>query len=298
MSVQQQLGLEDDGLLVQQIRERWSTWSAHDERLAAVEELDEFRDWLRSADVEERDDALYALAKMAANDTDEDWDATDAVCAAGALAWALLPGAASLAARMAGFTPNIDKLVAVQLWIEVRSFPWQRRRRVAANILAATRAGVLLDLGENSQVGRTDRAWSKTFLVDRELLQGEWAETDMYLNKNADMPMGLTVNLHDEPTSAQEVADVLDWGVREGVISDRDRLFLSELIAEAETTVPARGRTANGGLGGREITRRVGERLGVSSATVRRHLNRSVAALSSASDRYDALPAVMDRYVA
>lgn len=279
MSVQQQLGLEDDGLLVQQIRERWSTWSAHDERLAAVAGFDELRDWLRTADVEERDDALYALACMAAKDAGDDR------FAGAALAWALLPGAATLAARLAGFSPRIDDLVAAQLWLEVRSFPWKRRRKVAANILAATRAGVLLDLGDIGQVKRSDRVWVNTKLLGHEFIQCErWATTEADLDDKT--RERLSVGFYAEPTSAQEIEALLAWGVREGLISERDGVVLTELIDEAETTVPARGRTANCGLGGREITRRVGDRLGVSSATVRRHLNSSVAALAAASDRY------------
>jgi hypothetical protein len=280
MSVQQQLGLEDDSLLVQQIRERWSTWSAHDEHLAAVEEFDEFRDWLRTAGVEERDDALYALAWMAAKDGGDD------LTAGATLAWALLPGAATLAARLAGFAPRIDDLVAAQLWIEVRSFPWKRRRRVAANILASTRAGVLLDLGDIGQVIRADRVWANTSRLSGELLEGDWLVSDGRVELRARARDQLSVDFNDELTSAQEVDALLTWGVREGLINDRDRLVLTELIDEAETTTPARARTANCGLGGREITRQVGDRLGVSPATVRRHLNSSVAALAAASHRY------------
>lgn len=287
MSVQQQLGLEDDGLLVQQIRERWSTWSAHDERLAAVAEFDEFRDWLRTANVEERDDALYALACMAAKDAGDDH------FAGAALAWALLPGAATLAARLAGFSPRIDDLVAAQLWLEVRTFAWKRLRKVAANILAATRAGVLLDLGDLGQVRRSDRAWANTGLLFGDFLEGEWnreeadaTDPEHFLQVGSRTREQLTVHFDADPTPTQEVEALLAWGVREGLISDHDRLVLTELIDEAETTVPARGRTANCGLGGREITRKVGDRLGVSSATIRRHLNTSVAALAAASDRY------------
>lgn len=273
MSVQQQLGLEDDSLLVQQIRERWSAWSAHDERPAAVVEFDEFRDWLQTADVVEVDDALHALAWLAARDGGDD------VIAGAALAWALLPGAAILAGRLAGFSPRINDLVAAQLWIEVRSFPWQRRHRVAANVLLSTRAGVLRDLGETGQVIRTDRVWAKTGLLSGQLLEGDIPQAGRTRE-------ALSVDLYADPTTEAEVEELLAWGVREGLISDLDRRVLTELITEAETTPPARGRTANGGLGGRELTRKVGTRLGVSPATVRRHLKSSVAALAVASDRY------------
>lgn len=274
MSVQQQLGLEDDSLLVQQIRESWSTWSSHDERLAAVEDFDKFRDWLRAAEVEQSDAALHALATLAARDGGDD------VIAGAALAWALLPGAATLAARLAGFSARIDDLVAAQLWIEVRSFPWQRRHRVAGNVLLSTRAGVLHDLGETGQVRRTDRVWATTSLIFGSLLEGEDSLADLAGST------ALSVDFAPEPTPAQEVEDLLAWGVNEGLISDLDRRVLNGLMEEAETASIVRGRTANGGLGGRAATLKVGHQLGVSAPTVRRSIKRSVAALAAASDRY------------
>ena len=285
MSVQQQLGLEDDGPLVQQIRERWSAWSARDQRLAVVEVFDQFRHWLRSANFEERDDALYALAQMAAKDGGDD------AIASAALAWALIPGAATLAARLTGFSDRIDGLVGTQLWIEVRSFPWTRRRRVAANILAATRAGVLLDLGDIGQVMRTERVWAYTDRLTNDLIEGarRYGDTDgecVSRYHQQRLREKLSVDFCADPTSAQEVDALLDWGVGDGLISDWDRLVLRHLVDVADTITPARVRTANGGLGGRDITQRVGHRLGVSPATVRRHLSLSVAALAAATDRY------------
>jgi hypothetical protein len=281
MSVQQQLGLEQDSLLVQQIREGWSTWCADDDRLAVVDEFDRFRYWLRTVGVDESDGALHALARLGARDGGDD------VIAGAALAWALLPGAATLAARLTDISASIDELVAAQLWIEVRSFPWKRRRRVAANVLISTRAGVLHDLGVIAQVIRTDRVWANTGL----LLDGDpevaWSVSGGDCALRARVREQLSVDFYAEPTPAQEVEALLAWGVREALISDRDRLLLTELVGQAETTTrPVRGRAANGGLAGREVTRRVGSRLGVSPATVRRRVASSVTALVAASDRY------------
>jgi hypothetical protein len=84
------------------------------------------------------------------------------VPAAGVLAWVLLPGACSVARRLRSLSLRIDELVAAQLWIEVRSFPWQRLWKVAANILGNLRVAVLLDCGVPSQVQRSDRTWART----------------------------------------------------------------------------------------------------------------------------------------
>jgi len=68
------------------------------------------------------------------------------VVAVGALAWVLLPGARVVAHRLRGVSARIDELVATQLWLEVREFAWERRRKVAANIVMNVRRGVLRDL--------------------------------------------------------------------------------------------------------------------------------------------------------
>jgi hypothetical protein len=99
---------------------------------------------------------LQALARLASP------AGGDSVPAAGVLAWVLLPGACSVARRLRSLSLRIDELVAAQLWIEVRSFPWQRLWKVAANILGNLRVAVLLDCGVPSQVQRSDRTWART----------------------------------------------------------------------------------------------------------------------------------------
>jgi hypothetical protein len=76
----------------------------------------------------------------------------DDLAAASVLAWALI--ACALAHRLHALSPNIDELVAAQLWLEVWSFPWHRLHKVAANILTNTRAAVRRECGVRSQLER------------------------------------------------------------------------------------------------------------------------------------------------
>src|SRR3954451_1537679 len=161
MSVATQLGLDgpdNPGLIRAALH--WDIWVVWDSRLAAVTGgVEGLRQWLRRADPAGGDDVLHGLASLGSP------TGGDSLLAAGVLAWALLPGASSLARRLASLTPDIDAIVAAQLWLEIRSFPWSRLRKVAANILASTRVGVLRECGVASQLHRVHRVWSQSRLV-------------------------------------------------------------------------------------------------------------------------------------
>ena len=79
--------------------------------------------------------------------------------AAVVLAWLLLPGATRIAAELSDLHPDIDGLVAGQLWIEVSGAHRLRTRRVAATILARTRREVCAELGVGDLARRRDRVW-------------------------------------------------------------------------------------------------------------------------------------------
>ena len=161
MSVATHLGLDPDGIALVELEREWASWVAQFPQLARAGDFPSLRDWLvAAASPAEADGVLHALATLGSP------SGGDNLTAASVLAWALLPGACALAHRLRGLSPRIDELVAAQLWLEIRSFPWYRLHKVAGNILAATRAGVLRECGVRSQLERTDRAWSSTRLVD------------------------------------------------------------------------------------------------------------------------------------
>ena len=161
MSVAGQLGLDEaNGVWLIQAAERWPGWAASEPALGVVAGPRDLRGWLRTADPIDADAVLKALVRLASPTGGDD------LAAAMVVAWALLPGACSLARRLQTLTPRIDEVVAAQLWLEIRGFAWQRLDKVAANILADTRTGVLRECGSRSQLRRCDRTWSQTTVAE------------------------------------------------------------------------------------------------------------------------------------
>jgi hypothetical protein len=263
MSVAHQLDLDDQtSELLSLAAQRWPDWVGIHPALGVVDGLEELRPWLReAADLDQVDRVLHSLASLAAVDGGDD------PAAAAALAWALLPGACTLARRLRTLTPEIDALVASQLWMEVRTFPWQRLSKVAANILMNTRAGVLREAGASSQLDRVDPTWNRTSTVDPEA--PFWAAH-------------ATHRLAPEPTSIQELAEVLATACAGGVISQQDRTLLLCLVDAANRAPVVRTGRGHGGLMANEISELVAQRCGMSVRTVRRRALRSITALASA----------------
>lgn len=307
MNVGDQLGLDDGSELLEQARQRWETWVASDDRLAVVEDFDDLRGWLATADRGAADDALLALAMLAAPDGGGD------VVAAAALAKCLLPGACRLAAWLAtqrrhmlpGGVEMATELVASQLWIEVRTFPWRRGKKVAANILMNTRAGVLRECGDFTQVARTDQTWVHTELVEAFASCDQGGDIDVEscrMGERHQPAAGWRPCLLADPNPGpgeqhsplEELREVLTWACEEEVINAEDRFLLLCLVEEASQaevarTVAARKRahrvTRDGGRGGllaNDVAVRVAPRVGTSEATVRRRASKTVRALAAA----------------
>src|SRR5512144_388491 len=301
MSVGDQLGLDDDNSeLLALARERWDSWVESDPRLDVVAEFDDLRRWLRAADPAAADQVLLALAMLSAPDGGDD------VAAAAALGKALLPGAATLARRLTvaltgrrhelavidqagdgGIGERVDQMVAAQLWLEIRSFPWRRLTKVAANILMNTRAGVLRELGDHGQLRRVDRTWANTVSSDL-LMCGDdsfddvrtlaWQLTRVRGAAGRWSPW----SAEPEPSVFEELLAVLSWATENAVISDDDRYLLLCLVDEASRTDTRRTGRGRGGLTATEVSIKVAPRVGVSEATVRRRAARSMRALAAA----------------
>ena len=241
-------------------------------------------------------------------------DGGDDPAAAAALAYALLPGACRVAAQLGMLrsawrasrwctvvpgAENPDTLVAAQLWLEVRSFPWRRLSHVAANILMNTRAAVLHEYGADSQVARRDRTWAHTLVLDV-FAYGD-VDTDReagghrsasrvrlgYLSEQALIRQGSAQGL----SSTEELLGVLVWASESGVISEQDRDLLLCLVEEAwasqeRGSMSRRVGRGCGGFTARELTTRVADRVGVSEVTVRRRSARAVRALAAAAADY------------
>jgi hypothetical protein len=307
MNVGDQLGLDEGSALLERARQRWSTWVASDDLLAVVEDFDELRDWLATADRGAADEVLLALAMLAAPDGGDD------VVAAAALAKCLLPGACRLAGWLAsqrrqvlpGGVESATELVASQLWIEVRSFPWRRGRKVAANILLNTRAGVLRECGDFTQVARTNQTWVHTELVEAFMSGDRGADIDVESRRTGERHRAavgwrpcLLVDPNPGPgeqhSPLEELREVLGWACEQDVITTEDRFLLLCLVEEASQAEVARvvanrkrthRVTRDGGRGGllaNDVAVRVAPRVGASEATVRRRASKCVRALAAA----------------
>lgn len=274
MSVAEQLGLDGvDSELLGQARCLWDDWVAAAPRLQVVTGLGDLRPWLRTAEPESTDRVLHELARLGSP------TGGDSVQAAGVLAWVLLPGACSLARRMRMLTSRIDEMVAAQLWVEVRSFPWQRLRKVAANILDNTRAGVLLECGVPGQVQRFDRTWSHTLVADP--LSPAWEGLSPRPPAHGRRPSAWRQPALDADP-AEELLELLEWACVAGVITGTDRSLLVSLVEAAARTDTRRVGRGHGGLMANDVSEAVASSWGISASTVRRRARRTVRALTDA----------------
>ena len=262
MSVADQLGLWDEtSELLALADQRWGQWATDYPALTHCCGVRELRSWLPGADNAEADEALHALATLAAADGGDD------IAAAAALAWALMPGACTLANRLRTLDWHIDEIVAAQLWVEVRTFPWRRLRKVAANVLMNTRAGVLRECDAQAQLERIDPTWNRTSPVDPySTFWGGYASTHC-----------------ERPTHpAQELLALLQWGCENKVITDNDRALLLCLVEAADSAATRRLGRGYGGLMANKVSEAVAQQWGIAPKTVRRRARRSMDALSSA----------------
>ncbi|HET7477092.1 MAG TPA: hypothetical protein VFJ97_13855 [Dermatophilaceae bacterium] len=256
MSVATHLGLtnpHNDVLVL--ARQRWTSWQESHPALRVVGDLSELPDWLRAADWAAADRVLLALAELSAPDGGDD------VAATAALVWVLLPGASLLAFRLGRLCRCIDEVLAAQLWVEARTFPWQRGQKVAANILMNTRKGVLRDLGIGTQA---DPTWARSIPVA--------PTADVWLDAAHDLR-------HGDLTPAQELHDLLERGRARGVLSGADCDLLVSLAEAADRAHPVRSGRGQAGLMAPAASEAVARSRGVSARTVRRHASRSVRAL-------------------
>ena len=228
---------------------RWAAVEPALSGLGGVEDL--ARLTARGSDPDRADEVLGALVRRAAVDRG---DEADAVLL---LLHLLAPGVTALAARLRDLDPTADFLGVVvgQLALEIRKFPWRRRRRAyAANLLLDTRRAVLREFG----IRRGSLA--REVLVDDDPF---WWESRL-----------AAVPGPDEPGARAELADFLTWATRRRVVDPDDVQILWQL-----EQLHGYGQAAGA---------RVAQALGVHERTVRRRQVRVLSALKAAAAEYAA----------
>lgn len=253
------LGIGENSELLRNAAQRWSTWAEQYPVLAEATDAESFFE-LRVGSRPEALDAqagLHALATIGAVDGGND------ISAAAALALQLIPGMIMLAQRLQRGIGGqyVDQVIASQLWLEIRSFPWHRLEKVSGNIYMNVRHHVLAELGVRSHVERDDITWARVTATDI-------TET---------MCQELPVN--DDP--AEELTRILSWACKKGKLSTYDRDLMLRLVEEAARVPPTRtGRS--GGLLSNRASREIARTFGTSEQTVRRRVRNSIDALSAA----------------
>ena len=119
----------------------WERWKALVPALGCVPEPQSIEAWLKDVPRPVADGVLCGLVELAAETGHDDRDA------ALVLAWMLHPGADALGIRLSDLGSDVFQHVAAFLWIEIRTFSWQTKAHVAANVLLRVRQRVLLEYG-------------------------------------------------------------------------------------------------------------------------------------------------------
>jgi hypothetical protein len=230
-------------------QDHWHDWGRTETGLLVVADLLDLPGWLGQTAPEGRDAVLAALARTAEHD----------VVAVSVITWLLVPGAVSLARQLADLSPDVDALVAGQLWLTVRSYRGDPSRRVAATLLARARREVMADLGVGEAAVRRDRVWAST------------------------VPMGMVPEVPDlesGPDPERELAELLADVTQTGALTREDRALLLDVAREAaRLNVPAR--RGRGGLMTPSVAELVAEDYEASARTIRRRASRAVAGLEA-----------------
>lgn len=257
VSITHMLSLEEDQL-VSVAAQRWLAW-CHTEPRLAVCQAAQLPQWRGQASPEQVNELLRGLARLAAFDGGDDPDA------ARLLAWLVLPAVLRVRRELRSLPGEVDAIMAAQLWLEVRSLPWQRPFWVAAKIASRVRDATFAECGVVTPRRRHIAVVSV----------GEGMDN---------LPSPVTVE-PDDP--AVLLSEVLAWACERQLISAEDRLLLVSLVTTARTledNADQHGRTGSvAGLGGREVSELVGRQLGVCGRTVRRRAKRCLDSLTAAA---------------
>lgn len=248
MSVEEALGISTE-TAIEIIERRWPEWAGVRPILRAVEVAD-LRGRLRHGDAKTVGEVMHALAWLAATDGGNDIEAATVV------AWMMVPAAGKVASELTRVLPDIDALVASQLWIEVRTVNWRASSRVAANIGRSLRRNLLREarLDGRRPISVEPVLWPEIF---------EWL-----------WPTGSPAATED---SAQTLLAVLDWGVAHGTIQPSDRDLLLAMVA-ASTRDPRRRSPRRPLLAAASL---IGPELGITPRSVRRRGRRALDALAA-----------------
>jgi hypothetical protein len=220
-------------------------WASVEPVLAAFPDLESLAAGVRAgSDREHVDEVFGALLRLGARDHGDDVDAALVV------AHLMHGGSRAVAISLRDLSPDIDVVVATELWMQIRGYRWgQRRHSHAMGLKNDTRAAVLRELAPaRDGAGRRRHVLLSpdfvTVLSDARGIQSAEGDPDSHRD------------------AADELLDLLAWAEGTGVVSDADiRLMLEFELADLPQR---RALAAQWGLSDRHIRRccnRVKQRL-------------------------------------
>ncbi len=255
--------------------DRWGRWVACQPSLAAAGSATRLGQLVADRSDPARANAfLLALAQVGSVDGGAD------PAAATFVASLLVPGGDRMARSLWSLGGEVEQIIAGQLWIQVRVYPWRTRPgAVAKNILMETRRAVLADFGAS-----TATSVALVPLPPPEI---------------ADVVDQRSPDLADEPTADQVLLNVLVWARSRGILTAAAATLLWDLVVLAADLTPNisshptsqpngsdRGHGTARGAGSLAAAARAADSRGVSPRSVRRQRDRAVSTLRRVQNDY------------
>lgn len=243
---------------------QWPSWVEREPALSCVGEgLGQLREWTfarrTSREWEDLSAVLAAIGRLAADGPDVD-------AAAATLAWLFLAAAEGLAGRLQPWAPeDIRHIVAARLWLLCRTIPAHWHTSFATRLLGQLTKQVACDCRFSD---RTDATWREVQL----------APPDVMANLSDADRRSAGPGIHESAV----LVDLLDEGVRAGVISISEMSLLLDLAAATGDLAGVRARRQHAGLTSHPASERVALRWGLAPVTVRRRAAGALRALRAA----------------
>jgi len=180
----------------------------------------------------------------------------------------LVPGGDRMVRSLWSLGSEVEQIIAGQLWIQIRVYPWRNRpRAVAKNTLMETRRAVLADFGASTAISAP--------LVP--LPPPEMAEA---IEQRA-------AALIAEPGPDLVLLNVLMWARARGVLTAAAATLLWDLVVLASDSLQRSGRVGMArGTGSLDAATRAADARGLTPRSVRRQRDRAVSALRLVQDDY------------
>jgi len=235
---------------------RWGRWLACQPSLAAAGSAVQLGRLVTDrSDPARANGFLLALVRVGSVDGGVD------PAAATLVASLLVPGGDRMARSLWSLGGEVEQIIAGQLWIQIRVYPWQARpRAVAKNVLMETRRAVLADFGASTPISVP--------LVP--LPPPEIAE--VIEQRTADVDAELTAD--------QVLLNVLVWARARGILTAAAASLLWDLVVLASDSLqPSYSEAMARGAGSLDAAARAADTRGVTPRSVRRQRDRAVSAL-------------------